>query len=194
MSWAGGKKGRGRGGGGGGGGGGGRGVRGVDFGLGIGYNPESNGGSGSSQAVPSRSVAVNSLRTGMMTQFKSSFVAASSNSQNQGSSNTSSAPARPALRGFVSGGSIGGDMYRAQTTNSSTYAPASGMSTSSSQNASANANQKNSDRLVIICKNMTMVLIFQGEKKPVANFFIYCSCCSSRDRSRERRRPSGWDR
>ncbi|PON45026.1 DEAD-box ATP-dependent RNA helicase [Trema orientale] len=157
----GGKKGRGRGGGSGGGAGG-RGVRGVDFGLGIGYNPESN--SGSSHAAPSRSAAVNSLKTGMMTQFKSSFVAASSNSQNHGSSNSSSTPTnnRPALRGFVSGGSIGGDNYRTQTTNSSIYVPTSGKSTSSSQHASANANQRNSE--------------------------------SSRDGPRERRRPSGWDR
>ncbi|KAM6541439.1 hypothetical protein CsatB_005886 [Cannabis sativa] len=166
----GGKKGRGRGGGGGGGdgggggGGGNRGVRGVDFGLGIGYTPEST--SGSSHTAPGRSAAVNSLKTGIMTQFKSSFVAASSTSQSQGSSNSSSAPAnkRPALRGFVSGGSIGGDnSYRAQTTYPSNYAPASGMTNSSSQNANdQNADQKNSE--------------------------------SSSDRTRERRRRSGWDR
>lgn len=113
MSCA-GKKGRGRG-----GGGGSRGVRGVDYGLGIGYNPESNNAS-SQAAVPSRSAAVNSLRTGMMAQFKSNFVAASSNSQNQSFNNSSSTYTnkRPALPGFVAGGSIGGDINRAQTTSS----------------------------------------------------------------------------
>ncbi|GJN08069.1 hypothetical protein PR202_ga25957 [Eleusine coracana subsp. coracana] len=94
----GGKKG-GKGKGGGGGGGRGRGVRGVDFGLGIGYNSESG-----TQVPPPRSAAVNSLKTGMMKQFKSSFVSGSSNTPN------SSSPSfvRPALRGFVSGGTIGG--------------------------------------------------------------------------------------
>lgn len=113
MLCAGGKKGKGR-------GGGNRGVRGVDFGLGIGYNPESN--SISSPAVTSRSVAVNSLRTGVMAQFKSNFVAATSQGPGPGPGvNTSSsvyANKRPALRGFVSGGSIGGDMSRSQTTSS----------------------------------------------------------------------------
>lgn len=111
MLCAGGKKGKGR-------GGGSRGVRGVDFGLGIGYNPESN--STSSPAVTSRSTAVNSLRTGVMAQFKNNFVAATSNSQSPGLNTSSSvfANKRPALRGFVSGGSIGGDMNRPQTTSS----------------------------------------------------------------------------
>ncbi|KAB2611999.1 DEAD-box ATP-dependent RNA helicase 24-like [Pyrus ussuriensis x Pyrus communis] len=110
----GGKKGRGR-------GGGGRGVRGVDFGLGIGYNTESN--SSSSNTVPSRSAAVTPQRTGMMSQFKTKFVAASSNSPSEGSGNNSSVPNRPALRGFVSGGSIGGDVYRTQTASTITPAP-----------------------------------------------------------------------
>ena len=144
---AGGKKGKGRGGGGGGGGGGsGRGVRGVDFGLGIGYNPESNNTLPSS--VPSRSAAVNSLRTGAMAQFKSKFVAASSNSQNQGLSNSSSAYAnkRTALPGFVSGGSIGGDVYRTQTTIS--FCPAMSDVNSTSQISTENATQKNPERLL----------------------------------------------
>ncbi|KAJ7973071.1 DEAD-box ATP-dependent RNA helicase [Quillaja saponaria] len=104
----GGKKGRGRG-----GGNSSRGVRGVDFGLGIGFTPRST----PSNAVPSRSAAVNSLRTGMMTQFRSNFVAASSNSQNESFGNGTSMHSnnRPALRGFVSGGSIGGDLNRTQT-------------------------------------------------------------------------------
>ncbi|KAJ6686717.1 ATP-DEPENDENT RNA HELICASE DBP3 [Salix purpurea] len=182
----GGKKGKGR-------GGGNRGVRGVDFGLGIGYNPESN--SISSPAVTSRSVAVNSLRTGVMAQFKSNFVAATSQGPGPGPGvNTSSsvyANKRPALRGFVSGGSIGGDMSRSQTTSSLPGFVSGGsigvdmdrpQTTSSlpgfvsgssiggdatrnqtaSQNSGGNTSQKNTE--------------------------------GSRDRGRERRRPSGWDR
>eukprot|EP00258_Populus_trichocarpa_P033194 XP_024449213.1 DEAD-box ATP-dependent RNA helicase 24 isoform X1 [Populus trichocarpa] len=180
----GGKKGKGR-------GGGSRGVRGVDFGLGIGYNPESN--STSSPAVTSRSTAVNSLRTGVMAQFKNNFVAATSNSQSPGLNTSSSVYAnkRPALRGFVSGGSIGGDMNRPQTTSSlpgfvsggsigvdmdrprttsSLPGFASGGSIGGdatqtrtvSQNSGGNTSQKNTE--------------------------------GSRDRGRERRRPSGWDR
>ncbi|CAN7008234.1 hypothetical protein IGI04_010902 [Brassica rapa subsp. trilocularis] len=109
----GGKKGGGR-------GGGNRGVRGVDFGLGIGFNSESSGTS--SQAAPSRSAAapsrsaaapsrkgvINSVRTGVMAQFTNSFVAATP-------SNEAYPNKRPALTGFVSGGTIGGDMGRAQT-------------------------------------------------------------------------------
>ncbi|CAH2057645.1 unnamed protein product [Thlaspi arvense] len=101
----GGKKGRGRGG----GGGGSRGVRGVDFGLGIGFNSGSSGTP--SQAAPSRSGAINSVRTGVMAQFKNSFVAATpSNPQSQAYPNK-----RPSLMGFVSGGTIGGDMGRTQS-------------------------------------------------------------------------------
>ncbi|KAJ4850344.1 DEAD-box ATP-dependent RNA helicase 24 [Turnera subulata] len=111
ISCAGGKKSKGR-------GGAGRGVRGVDFGLGIGYSPESSS-STSSHAAPSRSSAVNSLRTGVMAQFMSNFVAASSNSQSQGfNSSSACANKRPALTGFVSGGSIGGDISRTQTAGS----------------------------------------------------------------------------
>lgn len=145
----GGKKGKGKG-----GSGGGRGVRGVDFGLGIGYNPDSNS---SSHTAPSRSAAVNSLRTGMMAQFKSNFVAASSPSENQSLNGNSSAYAnkRPTLSGFVSGGSIGGDINisRAQHQATSTF--------SSAQNSNEYASQKSE---------------------------------SSRDKPRERRRASGWDR
>lgn len=84
-------------------------MRGVDYGLGIGYNPETN--STPSQAATSRSAAVNSPRTGMMGQFKSNFVSVSSNSQ----SSSANAKKRPALTGFVSGGSIGGDVNRTRT-------------------------------------------------------------------------------
>ncbi|XP_031485876.1 DEAD-box ATP-dependent RNA helicase 24 isoform X1 [Nymphaea colorata] len=95
-------------------GGGGRGVRGVDFGLGIGYNPDASS-KPQSQSAPSRSAAVNSLKTGMMAQFRNSFVAASSNSEGS-SFGASNAPAikRPTLLGFVSGGSIGGEAPKAQ--------------------------------------------------------------------------------
>ena len=53
-----------------------------------------------------------------MTQFKSSFVAASSNSQNQGLNNSNK---KMVLPGFVSGGSIGGGAGAppSQTTSSS---------------------------------------------------------------------------
>ncbi|XP_059625557.1 DEAD-box ATP-dependent RNA helicase 24 isoform X1 [Cornus florida] len=139
---------------------GGRGVRGVDFGLGIGYNPESN--NISSNTVPSRSAAVNSLRTGVMAQFKSNFVAAASNTQNQGVNHSlgSNANKKTMLSGFVSGGTIGGDINTGQTTNSSGPAPSRGNTTS--QSCKENASQQNPE--------------------------------SSRDRPRERRRPSGWDR
>ncbi|XP_022948804.1 DEAD-box ATP-dependent RNA helicase 24 isoform X1 [Cucurbita moschata] len=146
----GGKKGKGR------GGGNGRGVRGVDFGLGIGYNPESSGSNPSTNNVQSRSAAVNSLRTGMMAQFKSSFVAASSAPPSQGSNSSYSMPAnkRPTLAGFVSGGSIGGGANRPPPPppRANSYVP----------NAGEFSSQKNSE--------------------------------SSGDRSKERRRPSGWDR
>lgn len=157
----GGKKAKGRG-----GGSSGRGVRGVDFGLGIGYSADSN--NTSSSTVPNRSVAVGSLRTGMMAQFKSKFVSASSNSQNQGMNNNSSgtyANKRMVLPGFVSGGSIGGDVNAAWTTNVSAPPPApmsGGNPTNQSSMENANASQKNSE--------------------------------SSRDKPRERRRSSGWDR
>nr|CAD1833572.1 unnamed protein product [Ananas comosus var. bracteatus] len=90
---------------GGGGGGSGRGVRGVDYGLGIGYKPEES--NATSQPAPGRSAAVNSLRTGMMQQFKSNFVAAASSSQSNNRTPSGSAPsARPVLRGFVFGGTM----------------------------------------------------------------------------------------
>lgn len=177
----------------GGSGGSGRGVRGVDYGLGIGYNPESS--NTSSQAVHSRNAAVNSLKTGMMTQFKSSFVSASSNSQSQGFSSSSSLR-RPTLSGFVSGGTIGGDINRFQPASSFTTAPTSGLNTS--QNSGQNTSQRMSERSLFLAE----ILRYHS---PVFFFFNYhnfyafyahtwLSLCSSRDRPRERRRPSGWDR
>lgn len=107
-------------------GGSGRGVRGVDFGLGIGYKAESS--NTPSQSTPNRSTAVNSLRSGMMSQFRSNFVsAASTNSQSVANNQAKS---RPVLSGFVSGGSIGGESYKPQ--------PVSNANAS----AGANGNQK----------------------------------------------------
>ncbi|KAL3688731.1 hypothetical protein R1sor_015040 [Riccia sorocarpa] len=119
----------GRGGGaGGGGGGGGRNVRGVDFGLGIGYNPEAAGKSSqpaskpasktkssnqpSRSETPSRGAAVDALKVGMMARFKNSFVAASpGNGPVSGSTSNSYSPAgntpsAPPVQGRVHG--IGG--------------------------------------------------------------------------------------
>lgn len=132
----------------------------MDFGLGIGYNPESTNPPQS--AAPSRSAAVNSLRTGMMAQFKSSFVAASSNSQNQGMNNTAGVfpNKKMVLQGFVSGGTIGGDTNTSRI--NSTFIAATSGAYTSSQPARDGANQKSSE--------------------------------SSKEKPRERRRPSGWDR
>ncbi|XP_011079538.1 DEAD-box ATP-dependent RNA helicase 24 isoform X1 [Sesamum indicum] len=136
-------------------GGGGRGVRGVDYGLGIGYSPDSNA---ASSVTPTRSVAVNSLRTGMMAQFRNNFVPASSNSQNHFVQNSTGVQTnkRMVLPGFVSGGTIGGDMHAVQI-NSTTSA------------ASASNTILNSREI--------------AKQTP-----------SERDKARERRRPSGWDR
>ncbi|KQK21989.1 DEAD-box ATP-dependent RNA helicase 24 [Brachypodium distachyon] len=107
------KGGKGKGGGGGGGssggGGGGargrgRGIRGVDFGLGIGYSTESG-----PQVPAPRSATVNALKTGMMQNFKSSFVSAASSMPSNSAPLRAAQFVRPALRGFVSGGTIGGD-------------------------------------------------------------------------------------
>lgn len=130
-----------------GGGGSGRGVRGVDFGMGIGYNPES--ANTPSQSAPSRSAAVSALKMGMMSKFRSNFVAATSDSQNQCSNNTSNAYAtkRPALAGFVSGGSIGGEISRPQPASSFNPAPMLG-GNASSENSRENRSEKNSERLI----------------------------------------------
>lgn len=81
----------------------GRGIRGIDFGLGIGYGsePSSNRSVNASVDIQSRSAAVKSMKSGMIAKFKSSFVAASSVAPNPNNQGTS-------LRGFVSGGTIGG--------------------------------------------------------------------------------------
>jgi len=69
-----------------------------------------------------------------MAQFKSNFVAATSNPQSEGRNQATS---RPVLAGFVSGGSIGGEAYKAQSATNAK--PAGGI-------ANANGNQK-SERL-----------------------------------------------
>ncbi|XP_010544963.1 PREDICTED: DEAD-box ATP-dependent RNA helicase 24 [Tarenaya hassleriana] len=137
----GGKKSRGRGGGG--SGGGGRGVRGVDFGMGIGYNTESNSNAAAtSQAASSRSGAVNSLRTGVMAQFKSSFVAASSNPpQNQTYPNR-----RPSLTGFVSGGTIGGEAGRTQSTTTTSYQGQAPPQNPAVHNSTRRSSERSEDR------------------------------------------------
>ncbi|ONL97298.1 DEAD-box ATP-dependent RNA helicase 24 [Zea mays] len=136
----------------------GRGVRGVDFGLGIGYNAESG-----SQVPAARSAAVNSLKTGMLQRFKSSFVSGSSNTP------SSSAPSfvRPALRGFVSGGTIGGDTRPAQA--APTFIPASRPAQPAPAVPASQPAGNNNEN---------------GNPNPE----------SSRDQFRERKRPSGWDR
>lgn len=141
VACAGGKRAKGR------GGGGNRGVRGVDFGLGIGYSAETN--NIPSAAAPSRSSAVNSLRTGVMAQFKSNFVAASSSTQNQGPSTNSGMQAnnRMVLPGFVSGGSIGGDIKISAQMNSSSNVTSMSVRDAASQNGEKSS-QTNSERLV----------------------------------------------
>ncbi|KAL6525902.1 DEAD-box ATP-dependent RNA helicase 24 [Orobanche minor] len=122
-------------------GGNGRGVRGVDFGLGIGYNPESE--VTASNVTPARPAAVNSLKTGMMAQFRKSFVPASSNSENQFAQNSSGVQTnkRMVLPGFVSGGTIGGDMHAAKINSAAPTA-----SNTSNANTREVANQTHSGR------------------------------------------------
>lgn len=114
-------------------------MRGVDFGLGIGYNPEGTSTAAPSQSSVSRSPVASSLKTGMRQQFRSSFVSASTNSLG---SHPGVVPAtRPTLRGFVSGGSIGGEAYKAQPV--VTNVPSSGTVNPSSQHGN-----RSNDRLV----------------------------------------------
>ncbi|KAI3800895.1 hypothetical protein L1987_28994 [Smallanthus sonchifolius] len=125
-------------------GGGNRGVRGVDFGLGIGYSSEPKIASSTGH-----SSAVNSLKSGVMAQFKSSFVAASSNSQNQGIINSNK---KMVLPGFVSGGSIGGDVRPPPTPNSSSFTPMPAVNTAShnpghgSQGSSERSKERSRER------------------------------------------------
>ncbi|KAH7331342.1 hypothetical protein KP509_20G028100 [Ceratopteris richardii] len=146
--------------GGGGGGGGGRGVRGVDYGMGLGYKPDKesikSAQTNKKPDVPNRGGAVDALKTGMMARFKSSFVAASASS-GAGSGNFSSSstqelgqnPARhgrnvggigygngkgTTLSGFVSGGSIGGVSQQFQSKGPSTGSAYTGNNTQATSN------------------------------------------------------------
>lgn len=138
----------------------------MDFGLGIGYNPESSGSNPSTNNVQSRSAAVNSLRTGMMAQFKSSFVAASSAPPSQGSNSGYSMPAnkRPTLAGFVSGGSIGGGANRPPPPppRANSYVP----------NAGEFSSQKNSERLLNLSS-----LVFVGTFSTTNTFMSILIWC-----------------
>lgn len=113
----------------------------MDFGLGIGYNPESKS---APNAAPGRTAAVNSVRTGIMAQFRNSFVPASSNSQNQfvQSSSGIQANKRTVLTGFVSGGTIGGDIHTAKISSTTTTASAP----NAAPNPSEIAKQTHSER------------------------------------------------
>lgn len=164
----------------------------MDFGLGIGYNPECS--NTPSHPIQSRSAAVSSLKTGVMAQFKSSFVAASSNSQGQGLSNSSNTYAnnRPSLPGFVPGGTIGGNVNRTSTT-SSFNSPAPRVNNGGGQSSGENASQKRADRLVgLAFPEILLVCIFLCSRSK--DVFNVAYSCTSRERGRERRRPSGWDR
>ncbi|KAG6556407.1 hypothetical protein Mapa_002350 [Marchantia paleacea] len=115
------------------GGGGGRSVRGVDFGMGIGYFPDAAGKtsapsskpkasqpstysriSGSSE-VPTRGAAVDALKVGMMARFKNSFVAATpgagpGSGSSSNSFSTAGAPASvpvPSSQGQAYVGAVG---------------------------------------------------------------------------------------
>lgn len=121
-------------------------MRGVDFGLGIGYNADAASKPFSqtftkpkpviSTPAPSRGAATDALKVGMMARFKSSFVAASPGVAPGGSG---SSPAGT-MKGFVQGATLGGQ--------GPSGAPSSGTKSDQSQ---------------------------------------------TKERPRQRRRPSGWD-
>lgn len=110
----------------------------MDFGLGIGYSAEPKA---EPNPAPSRSATVNSLKTGMMAQFRSNFVPASSSSPNQFVQNSSMSQPnnRKVLAGFVSGGTIGGDM---PPTKVNSVAPAP----NTTPNSTDNRKQSHSER------------------------------------------------
>lgn len=187
----------------------------MDYGLGIGYNPETN--STPSHAAPSGSAAVSSSRTGMVGQFKSNFVAASSNSQ----SSSAYANKGRALPGFISGGSIGGDINRTRTTTSlpgfvsggsiSGDANRTGTTTSlpgfvsggsitgdvnRTQTIGQNTGGNHSRHMERLCFSVQLSFPFPFYLISISMLTKFiCSFwfCSSKDRGRGRRRPSGWD-
>lgn len=193
---SGGRKGGGRGGGGKGGsgssGGGGRSIRGVDYGLGIGYNPDSANRS----VQPSRGAAVNALKTGMMAQFKSNFVPASSNSYTSSTSPSSSIPSnkRQGVSGFVSGGTIGGYALNEQgsgnrSQQADNLAPVSA-SDRERERGRGGERERQQSRWDPDCLKDSHDQRVSQESKTNGN----PSSESVKDRPRERRRPSGWDR
>lgn len=118
----------------------------MDFGLGIGYNTEPSNSSSQTAPAPARSATIKSVKTGVMAQFKSSFVSASSNSsQNQVSNSSFSANKRPALSGFVSGGTIGGEFKSRPSMNSPVPPPTSAQASGADLD-----NQKDVERLASI--------------------------------------------
>ncbi|KAL5209530.1 hypothetical protein ABZP36_005153 [Zizania latifolia] len=112
----------------------GRGVRGVDFGLGIGYNAEPG-----SQVPAPRSAAVNSLKTGMIQNFKNSFVSATSSISSNVAPSRGAPFVRPALRGFISGGTIGGVANPTQPVQTAaSFVPASRPAENTAENVNPN--------------------------------------------------------
>eukprot|EP00249_Psilotum_nudum_P022633 c28591_g1_i1 orf=474-2897(-) len=153
------------------GGGGSKSIRGVDYGLGIGYKPDADSKPSSTlgrSEIQNRGAAVDALKMGMMARFKSSFVAASSgNIGGSGAlmstpmlqSNQSSFQGQ-ATSGFVSAVSLGGvvsnnhDWDRDYRVDRDSY--------DHRGNGTFSSKERGAD--------------------------------SGRERQRERRRPSGWDR
>lgn len=113
-----------------------------------------------------RSAAVNSLKTGMMQNFKSSFVSASSSNTPSNSAPSRGAPSsfvRPALRGFVSGGTIGGDANQARAVQPApSFVPASRPAENTVENAKPNPERcvplHGTASLVILLVLMTRLL------------------------------------
>ena len=81
----------------------------------------------------------------MMTQFKTNFVAASSNPQNQSLNNSSGTyeNKKMVLPGFVAGGSIGGDINTSRPSSLSATPMSGGNTTIQNRE---NASQRNSER------------------------------------------------
>lgn len=196
----GGRKGGGRGGGRGGSGsgssgGGGRNIRGVDYGLGIGYNPDSVNRP-SQPSNLNRGAAVNALKTGMMAQFKSNFVPASSNSYVSSSSQSSSilSNKREGISGFVSGGTIGGYALNEQGSGNRFQQADNLASVSASDRerdrGRGGERERQQSRWDPDCLNYSHDQRVSQESNANGN----PSSGSVKDRPRERRRPSGWDR
>lgn len=193
------RKGSGRGGGGKGGsgssGGGGRSIRGVDYGLGIGYNPDSANRSVQPSNL-NRGAAVNALKTGMMAQFKSNFVPASSNSYASSTSQSSSTLSnkRQGISGFVSGGTIGGYALNDQGSGNRSQQVDNLASVSASdrerERGRGGERERQQSRWDPNCVNDSHNQRVSEESKTNGN----PSSESVKDRPRERRRPSGWDR